>query len=59
VLGGIYETTQSTQVRRVPFFSDLPLIGSLFKSTIARDDRSELLIFVTPKILQNQNLDIR
>ncbi len=59
VLGGIYETTQSTQVTRVPFFSDLPLIGNLFKSTIARDDRSELLIFVTPKILQGANLDIR
>lgn len=59
VLGGIYETTQSTQVTRVPFFSDLPLIGNLFKSTIARDDRSELLIFVTPKILQGANLDVR
>lgn len=59
VLGGIYETTKSTQVTRVPFFSDLPLIGALFRSTIARDDRSELLIFVTPKILQGANLDIR
>ncbi|MDJ0832246.1 MAG: type IV pilus secretin PilQ [Gammaproteobacteria bacterium] len=59
VLGGIYETTQSQQVTRVPFFSDLPLIGNLFKSTVARDDRSELLIFVTPKILQGANLDIR
>jgi type IV pilus assembly protein PilQ len=59
VLGGIYETTQSTQVTRVPFFSDLPLIGNLFKSTIARDDRSELLIFATPKILQGANLDVR
>ena len=59
VLGGIYETTQTTQVTRVPFFSDLPLIGNLFKSTVARDDRSELLIFVTPKILQGANLDIR
>ncbi len=59
VLGGIYETVQSTQVRRVPFFSDLPLIGNLFKSTIARDDRSELLIFITPKILQGSNLEVR
>ncbi len=59
VLGGIYETTQSSQVTRVPFFSDLPFVGNLFKSTIARDDRSELLIFVTPKILQGANLDIR
>ncbi|MCK4707858.1 MAG: type IV pilus secretin PilQ, partial [Gammaproteobacteria bacterium] len=59
VLGGIYETTQSTQVSRVPFFSDLPLIGNLFKSTISRDNRSELLIFVTPKILKGADLDIR
>jgi len=59
VLGGIYETVQSTQVTRVPFFSDLPLIGNLFKSTIARDDRSELLIFITPKILQGSNLEVR
>jgi type IV pilus assembly protein PilQ len=59
VLGGIYETTKTTQVTRVPFFSDLPLIGNLFKSTIDVDDRTELLIFVTPKILQGANLDIR
>ncbi len=59
VLGGIYETTKTTQVTRVPFFSDLPLIGNLFKSSIDVDDRTELLIFVTPKILQSGNLDIR
>jgi type IV pilus assembly protein PilQ len=59
VLGGIYETTNSTQVSRVPFFSDLPIIGGLFRSSITIDDRSELLIFVTPKILQGANLDIR
>ena len=59
VLGGIYETTQSTQVTRVPFFSDLPIVGNLFKSTVEIDDRTELLIFVTPKILQGASLDIR
>ena len=59
VLGGIYETVQSTQVTRVPFFSDIPIIGNLFKSTNTIDDRSELLIFVTPKILQGANLDAR
>ena len=57
VLGGIYETTQSTQVTRVPFFSDIPFIGNLFKSTVERDDRNELLIFVTPKILRGATLD--
>ena len=58
VLGGIYETIKSKQVTRVPFFSDLPLIGALFRSTVDVNDRSELLIFVTPKILQGANLNI-
>ncbi len=59
VLGGIYETIKSKQVTRVPFFSDLPIIGALFRSSISIDDRSELLIFVTPKILQGSDLDTR
>ena len=59
VLGGIYETVKSKQVSRVPFFSDLPIIGALFRSSIDIDDRSELLIFVTPKILQGSDLDAR
>jgi len=57
VLGGIYETEKTNQVTRVPFFSDLPVVGNLFKTTIEIDDRTELLIFVTPKILQGANLD--
>ena len=59
VLGGIYETVKTKQTTRVPFFSDLPIIGALFRSSITVDDRSELLIFVTPKILQGTSLDIR
>jgi len=59
VLGGIYETEKTNQVTRVPFFSDLPFVGNLFKSTAEVDDRTELLIFVTPKILQGANLDVR
>jgi len=59
VLGGIYETINTKQVTRVPFFGDLPIIGALFRSSVVIDDRSELLIFVTPKILQGANLDIR
>ncbi len=59
VLGGIYETTKSQQTTRVPFFGDLPFIGALFRSSIEIDERTELLIFVTPKILQGTSLDIR
>jgi type IV pilus assembly protein PilQ len=59
VLGGIYETVTTNQVTRVPFFSYLPIIGALFRSSITVDDRSELLIFVTPKILQGTTLAVR
>lgn len=52
VLGGIYEQTSTSGVQRVPFFGELPLIGLLFQNRIKVDDRSELLIFVTPKILK-------
>ncbi|MFB3058403.1 MAG: hypothetical protein ACE1ZB_01580 [Gammaproteobacteria bacterium] len=50
---------KAKQTTRVPFISDLPIIGALFRSSITVDDRSELLIFVTPKILQGTSLDIR
>jgi type IV pilus assembly protein PilQ len=53
VLGGVFEQTKSDSVRRVPFFSDLPLVGVLFRTTTNVDDKQELLIFVTPKIIKN------
>jgi type IV pilus assembly protein PilQ len=52
VLGGVYETTNRSDARRVPFFGDLPYVGWLFKSTQIQNDKDELLIFVTPKILK-------
>lgn len=52
VLGGVYEQTKSNQVDRVPFFGDLPYVGFLFKRTLRENDKSELLIFVTPKLLK-------
>lgn len=52
VLGGIYQQEKDEKVRRVPFLGNLPLIGWLFKSETNLDKRNELLIFVTPKIIQ-------
>jgi len=52
VLGGVYEQTKSDTVTRVPFLGDLPLIGFLFRNKSVQDDKSELLIFVTPKIVK-------
>ena len=53
VLGGILEKTTRDDKTQVPFLGDLPVVGSLFKTKARRDSRTELLIFVTPKILQD------
>jgi type IV pilus assembly protein PilQ len=52
VIGGIYEQTELTGVNKVPVLGDLPYIGFLFKQTTKRDDRRELLIFITPRIIK-------
>jgi type IV pilus assembly protein PilQ len=52
VLGGIYEQRNIDGTTKVPFFGDLPYVGFLFKSTTKTDDKSELLVFVTPKIIK-------
>nr|WP_232063211.1 type IV pilus secretin PilQ family protein [Undibacterium sp. KW1] len=51
VLGGIFQQTERDSVTKVPFFGDLPLFGNLFKSTGRTNDKTELLIFITPKIV--------
>lgn len=52
VLGGIYKQNTSHSVRRVPFLGELPLLGYLFRKTTNIDNREELLIFVTPSIVE-------
>ncbi|MGZ8225648.1 MAG: type IV pilus secretin PilQ [Methylococcaceae bacterium] len=54
VLGGVFEGEQNNSANKVPFFSDLPGIGFLFKKTFNQDDKRELLIFVTPKIMKDE-----
>ncbi len=51
VIGGIYSQEQSNSVSKVPFLGDIPFLGNLFKTRVARDNRSELLIFLTPRII--------
>jgi type IV pilus assembly protein PilQ len=52
VLGGILDTTKSKAANKVPFLADIPIIGYLFRSTIDINNKTELLIFITPKILR-------
>ena len=52
VLGGIYETERREVIRKVPVLGDLPFVGALFRSIQRVDNKAELLIFVTPRILE-------
>jgi type IV pilus assembly protein PilQ len=54
VLGGIFEQTQRNDVAKVPFFGDIPVLGNAFKRRTKQDDKTELLIFITPKIMDER-----
>ena len=58
VIGGIFQQTERDSVSKVPFFGDIPVLGNLFKTTGRTNDKTELLIFLTPKIL-NDKVSIR
>jgi len=51
VLGGILETTQREDDTKVPYLGDIPVLGHLFKNTSHQDNKDELMIFITPKIV--------
>jgi type IV pilus assembly protein PilQ len=53
VLGGIFESTNTETTTKTPFLGDVPYLGRLFKRTQTTELRSELLIFITPKIIKN------
>jgi type IV pilus assembly protein PilQ len=52
VIGGILIIDRGYSIAKVPFFGDLPLIGWLFKEKTERDNKTELLIFITPRIMK-------
>ncbi len=54
VLGGIYERERNNEVDRVPFFGELPYLGFLFRQKLETDNKAELLVFVTPKIVKEK-----
>ena len=58
VIGGIYTQETRNNTQRIPFFGDLPYIGWLFKNREWIDDKTELLIFITPKIV-SESLSVR
>jgi type IV pilus assembly protein PilQ len=58
VIGGIYEQNDRTDITKVPFFGDLPGIGWLFKNNTTVSSKTELLVFITPRVV-NERLSIR
>lgn len=55
VLGGIYQQTERNNVTKVPLLGDVPLLGYLFKTSGREHNKTELLVFITPKIV-NENV---
>ena len=53
ILGGVFEQTTTNSQTKVPFFGDLPVVGRLFRKDVKSDDKQELLIFVTPRIVND------
>jgi type IV pilus assembly protein PilQ len=54
VIGGIYELTDRDDVAKVPFFGDLPVLGNLFKNKTRTFNKTELLIFLSPKVISDK-----
>ena len=59
ILGGIYQEENSEGVSKVPLLGDIPVVGNLFKSKTKTDKKTELLIFITPRIVDNVGSNLR
>jgi type IV pilus assembly protein PilQ len=53
MIGGIYETSEQEDEYKVPFFGDIPVLGYLFKNRRTAQAKQELLVFITPKMLDH------
>ena len=53
VLGGLIQERESKNISKLPFLGDLPLIGSIFRSTTTSNEKSELVIMITPHIIKD------
>ncbi|KAF1024993.1 MAG: Type IV pilus biogenesis and competence protein PilQ [Pseudomonas sp.] len=58
VIGGVFSNTQSKVVDKVPFLGDVPYLGRLFRRDRVAEKKSELLVFLTPRIMNNQAIAV-
>ena len=54
VIGGIFEQSDTESISKVPFLGDLPYLGNLFKTKNRSSNKTELLIFLTPKVVSDR-----
>lgn len=58
VIGGVFSNTQTRSIEKVPFLGDVPFVGRLFRRDTVQDQKSELLVFITPRIMNNQAISL-
>jgi type IV pilus assembly protein PilQ len=58
VIGGVFSNTQSKAVEKVPLLGDMPFLGRLFRRDIVQESKNELLVFITPRIMNNQAIAV-
>lgn len=58
VIGGVFSNNQTKTIDKVPFLGDLPVLGRLFRRDMLQDSKSELLVFLTPRILNHQAIAV-
>ncbi len=57
VLGGVYEMSSRKDAAKVPFLGDIPILGNLFKQDSKGEEKAELLVFITPHVVEMEDLD--
>jgi len=57
VLGGIFQSEEISSVDKVPFLGNLPGVGGLFRKELRVTDKREILIFITPKVIDDSFVD--
>lgn len=58
VIGGVYSTSKSNVLEKVPFLGDVPYVGRLFRRSTVQEKKSELLVFLTPRIMNDQAIAV-
>jgi type IV pilus assembly protein PilQ len=51
VIGGIYEQFERNRTSKVPLLGDIPVLGNLFRNVQRTNDKTELLVFLTPRVI--------